>query len=457
MLLGLGIGAMARADQFDQLCAGCHGDQQHGGKGGSLLGALKHGDDRPALVRSVREGYPATGMPSFQGLPEGDIQALVVRILERRADAPKPAPVQPLDQRLVRKSERHAFRIEALVTDGLAVPWSFDFLPDGRILLTERAGRLRLVAHGKLQPEPIAGVPPVIEKGEGGLMAVAVHPDHARNRWIYLTFSDAGDGEHAMTKIVRAQLEGDRLTRLENVFALPKAEYPEGFVLFGSRIVFDGDYLFFSVGERNVQGSAQKLATPFGKIHRTFHDGKIPPDNPFVGQTGALESIWAYGIRNPQGLALNPDTHELWEAEHGPRGGDELNRIEKGRNYGWPAITFGMNYDGSPVSDRTEALGMEQPVRHWTPSIAASQVAVYTGDKFPGWRRNVFVGSLAQQKLFRFEMQDGKIVHEELVLSNLGRIRDIKTGPDGLLYLALEQLAGASGWLVRLVPVEEQL
>ncbi len=441
-------------DQFDQLCVGCHGNQANGGKGGSLLGPLKHGDDHAAILRAIRDGYPELGMPTFQHLSEGKLHILVVRILEMRADGPKPPPVQPLDQQLVRHGEGHSYRIEALVSDGLEVPWSFDFLPDGRIILTERAGRVRLIENGKLVPAPVEGVPPVIEKGEGGLMAVAVHPDFAHTRWIYLSLSDPGEGDRAMTKIVRGKLNGNRLTDMETVFALPKGKYPPGYVLFGSRIVFDGDYVFFSIGERDVKGAAQRLDVPFGKIHRTFHDGTIPPDNPFVGQPGAIGSIWAYGIRNPQGLALNPLTHEIWEAEHGPRGGDELNRVEKGKNYGWPLITYGMNYDGTPVSDRTAAPGMEQPVRHWTPSIATSQVAVYSGNKFPHWYQNVFVGSLAQQKLIRFEMKDGKVAHEELLFTNLGRIRDIKTGPDGLIYIALEQLNGASGWLVRLVPAD---
>jgi len=222
----------------------------------------------------------------------------------------------------------------------------------------------------------------VIEKGEGGLMAVAVHPDFAHTHWIYLSLSDPGEGDHAMTKIVRGKLDGNRFTDQETVFALPKEQYPPGYVLFGSRIVFAGDYLFFSIGDRDVKDGAQQLEVPFGKIHRTFHDGTIPPDNPFVGQPGAMGSIWAYGNRNPQGLAFNPRTGELWEAEHGPRGGDELNLIEKGKNYGWPLITYGMNYDGTPVSGRTAAPGMEQPVRHWTPSIATSQVGSTAGTNF---------------------------------------------------------------------------
>ena len=328
-------------------------------------------------------------------------------------------------------------------------------------------------------------------------MAVAVHPDYARSGWIYLSFSDPGDEpgagskeqrgqsrEHegrsgepggdpkpqgagnpdekapasgkgrSMTKIIRGRLRENRFVDQEAIFARPKESYPEGYVLFGSRLVFDGPHLYFTVGERGVLGDAQRLGVPNGKVHRVFHDGKIPPDNPFADRPGAWASIWSYGHRNPQGLALNPATHELWEAEHGPRGGDEVNYIQRGRNYGWPAITHGINYDGTPVSNQTEAPGMEQPARNWTPSIAVSQVMVYTGDRFPAWRDNLFVGSLAQQKFLRLEVKDGQVTHEEELFVNLGRVRDIKTGPDGLIYVLLEELHGASGWLVRLVPAD---
>jgi glucose/arabinose dehydrogenase len=203
--------------------------------------------------------------------------------------------------------------------------------------------------------------------------------------------------------------------------------------------------------EEFTTGAAQDLALPNGKIHRVYHDGRVPADNPFANEARAFKSIWAYGVRNPQGLAVNPADGSLWETEHGPRGGDELNRIERGKNYGWPVITYGMAYDGRPISDKTEAPGMEQPAINWTPSIAASQIEFYTGDRFPRWKGHLFIGSLAQQKLLRVEVKEGRVVHREEVFSRLGRVRDIKTGPDGDLYLALE-LIGKPGRIVRLVP-----
>jgi glucose/arabinose dehydrogenase len=456
--LALGGALFAQAEPanaaYAQLCASCHGANLEGGKGPALLGALKHGDDAPALARAIKAGFPLTGMPPAGAqLTDADIATLVVHLREARAQRVVPGPAAPLDQQLIRTSEKHAFRIEAIVQDGLQVPWSFDWLPDGRILLTERIGRLRVIKDGKLLPDPVAGIPEVIERGEGGLMAVRVAPDYAQSGWIYLTFSDPGAPEHAMTKIVRGKLDGNRFTDLEIIFSLPEEKYPEGYVLFGSRIEFDRGYLFFTVGERGQTGDAQKLEVPNGKVHRVRPDGSVPSDNPYADTPGAWGSIWSYGHRNPQGLAINPVTHEIWESEHGPRGGDELNFIREGKNYGWPAITYGINYEGTPVSDKTHAPRMEQPARHWTPSIAVSPIAFYTGNQFPDWKGSLFIGSLAQQQLFRFQVEDGKILHEEEIFSKLGRVREIRTGPDGYLYVALEQIGAASGWLVRLVPV----
>ena len=442
---------------YARLCAGCHGVELAGGKGPSLRGKLKHGDDAPALARAITTGFPLTGMPPVgDALTPADITALVVYLREQRNLRVVPGPAEPLDQQLVRHSEKHDYRIEALVLDGLQVPWSFDWLPDGRMLLTERAGRLRVIKAGKLVPEPITGVPEVIERGEGGLMSVRVAPDFATSGWIYLSFSDPGAPEHAMTKVVRAKLDGDRLTNLETIFSLPKEKYQEGYVLFGSRMEFDRGYLFFTVGERGQTGDAQKLEVPNGKVHRLWPDGRTPSDNPFADTPGAWGSIWSLGHRNPQGLAIHPVTHEIWEAEHGPRGGDELNFIREGANYGWPVATYGVNYDGSSVSERTTDPDSQQPVRHWTPSIATSQVAFYTGDQFPEWKGNLFLGSLAMQKLIRFKVDGSQIIEEEEIFSRLGRVREIRTGPDGYLYVALEQIGAASGWLVRLVPVANE-
>jgi glucose/arabinose dehydrogenase len=281
-----------------------------------------------------------------------------------RSVDPQPREEQPLPVG-IQHSEDYAYRIEP-VAAGLDVPWSMAFLPDGRMLVTERVGRLRVIDHGKLQPEPIRDVPPVVVRDEAGLMSVVADPDFAQNGWIYLSLSDPGPDDSAMTKIVRGRLRDGAFVDQQTVFAIPRAQYQRNYVLFGGRMVFQGDYLFFSVGERGmhdgITGQAQDLTRPNGKIHRVFRDGRVPPDNPFVHQAGAFASIWAYGMRNPQGLAIDPRNGALWETEHGPRGGDELNRVRRGRNYGWPVITYGMNYDGTPVSAKTAQRGMEQPV-----------------------------------------------------------------------------------------------
>ncbi|HWL15603.1 MAG TPA: PQQ-dependent sugar dehydrogenase [Opitutus sp.] len=446
---------------YAEFCSGCHGAQMEGGKAGSLIDeSWKHGGDDRSLRRSIRQGYPESGMPAFAtALTESEIGALTNYIHELATRRREPIPQQELPlPRAVLQSEEHAFWIEN-VAEGFDVPWSFAFLPDGRMLVTERVGRLRVIEHGQLRPDAVEGIPRALVRDEAGLMSVVAHPDFAKNGWIYLSFSDPGPGDTAMTKVVRGRIRDGRWVDEQVVFAMPPECYQPSSVLFGGRLVFQGDYLFISVGERGMEegttGQAQDPTVPNGKIHRVFHDGRVPPDNPYADIPGWCASIWALGVRNPQGLAVNPADGGLWETEHGPRGGDELNRIERGRNYGWPVITRGMRYDGRPLSDRTEAPGMEQPVIDWTPSIAVSQIEFYRGDRFPRWKGNLFVGSLAQQKFLRVVVAGGRVVHREEVFNKLGRIRDIKTGPDGLIYLALE-LIGKPGRIVRLVPTDDQ-
>ncbi|MEO7597862.1 MAG: PQQ-dependent sugar dehydrogenase [Opitutus sp.] len=465
LLLGIAVigrGATAGTRDVTKLyldyCSGCHGPAMEGGKAGNLVDSKwQHGGDDASLLVSIQRGYPREGMPAFaQALSEAETRAMITYIRETAThwiDPPK-GEESPLPTG-VQHSEEADYRIE-VVAEGLDVPWSFSFLPDDRILVTERVGRLRVIVHGKLTDSPICNVPKVVVKDEAGLMCVVADPEFAENQTVYLSFSDPGDDESsAMTKVIRAQLHDDRLENIETIFALGRVQYQKSFVLFGGRIAVSGPYLFFSVGERGMEdaatGQAQDLTKPVGKIHRVFRDGTIPPDNPFVGEADAWSSIWAYGVRNPQGLAIDRRNLDVWETEHGPRGGDELNRIERGKNYGWPVITSGMNYDGTPVSNKTEAPGMEQPVINWTPSIAVSQIEFYQGDKFPKWKDNLFIGSLAQQKLIRVVVEGGKELRREEVFNGLGRIRDIKTGPDGYLYLALE-LIGKPGRIVRLVP-----
>lgn len=322
------------------------------------------------------------------------------------------------------------------VAEGLEHPWGMAFLPDGSLLVTERPGRLRLLRDGLLS-EPIKGVPDVLARGQGGLLDVAIHPEFASNRLVYLSYSRPGD-DGATTAVLRGRLEEGRLADPEDV--LIADAWSGARVHFGSRLVFDGNgHLFVSIGDRGTMENAQNLTNHAGKILRIRDDGSIPEDNPFVGRADARPEIWAYGIRSPQGLALHPVTGELWETEHGPRGGDEINLILPGRNYGWPEITYGINYSGASISDRTEAEGMEQPLHYWVPSIATSGLAIYDGDRFPRWRGSAFVGGLAGQHLALVGFDGTVVTGEDKLLAGLGhRIRDIEVGPDELIYLLVD-------------------
>ena len=427
------------AQVFAETCASCHGAKLQGGQAASLVDDVwMRGGDDASLARSIREGQTEAGMPAFGGaLSEQEIRALVIFMREKVDEAKRAATVyaKPSGDTVV-KSEEHAFRVET-VAEGLETPWSIAFLPDGRMIVTEKAGRLRIVEKGKLLPEPVAGVPPVWSQGQGGLLDVAVHPDYAKNGWVYLSFSDPGENGAAMTKVVRGRLREGRLVDLETLFEAPRALYVRGEVHFGSRFVFDGEgYLFFSIGERGQKDDAQDLSRPNGKVHRIHDDGRVPADNPFAKQAGAMPTIWSYGHRNPQGLAQHPVTGDLYDAEHGPRGGDELNRVLPGRNYGWPVITYGMDYDGSPITDLTTKAGMEQPVVYWVPSIAVCAIDFYTGDRFPRWRNDLLVSSLAAEELRRVVLDSGKSTKQEVLFKGIGRVRDVVSGPDGLVYVA---------------------
>jgi glucose/arabinose dehydrogenase len=335
------------------------------------------------------------------------------------------------------------------VVEGVVFPWSVAFLPDGRMLVTEKAGRLRIVDKGELQAAPIGGVPAVWSGGQGGLLDVAVHPEYATNGWIYLSFSDPGGNGTAMTRVVRGKLRDGQFVEQQTIFQAPIHLYRRGEVHFGSRFVFDGNgRLFFSIGERGQGADAQDLSRPNGKVHRINEDGTIPADNPFVSASGAVPSIYSYGNRNPQGLARHPVTGELWEVEHGPRGGDELNLIQPGRNYGWPVITYGMNYDGSPMTDKTAQDGMEQPVTYWVPSIAVCAIDFYTGSQFPEWKNHLLLGALAQQELRRLVIEGRQVTHQEVLFKNVGRVRDVVSAPDGYIYVAFNQ----PDRIARLVP-----
>jgi len=334
-----------------------------------------------------------------------------------------------------------------VVADNLEHPWGMAFLPDGDILITERPGRLRRIHNGKLIARPIGGLPAIKASGQGGLLDVVLHPQYAQNGWIYLSYVASGEGGMG-TEVLRFKLNGDRLSEVEQIFQL---EPKSGASLhFGSRLVFDREgYLYITLGERGDRPRAQNLNDHAGSVIRLHDDGSIPKDNPFVGQQNIKSSIYSYGHRNPQGAALNPQSGGIWIHEHGPKGGDELNIIQPGANYGWPVITYGKNYVlGTSIGEGSTKEGMEQPIYYWIPSIAPSGMTFYSGDRIPEWKGDLLIGSLKFQLLVRLTLDGNKVVNEDRVLERqLGRIRDIRDGPDGYPYLLTDE---RNGKLIRL-------
>jgi glucose/arabinose dehydrogenase len=338
------------------------------------------------------------------------------------------------------------------VAEGLEHPWGIAFLPDGRALVTERPGRLRIVATDGKLGEPLAGVPAVHAVNQGGLLDVALDPDFGANRLVYLSFAEPRDGGSG-TAVARGRLTEGGLADVQVIFR--QQPTVKGGHHFGSRLVFARDgRLFVTLGDRfSERDKAQTLDSHLGKVVRIERDGKVPADNPFATRAGELPEIWSYGHRNIQGAALHPKTGELWTHEHGPRGGDELNRTLAGRNFGWPTVSYGIEYSGGKISDSPTAPGIEPPVHHWVPSIATSGLVFYTGDRFPKWRGSAFVGGLASKQVARLEMDGDRVTSEERLLEGVvkERVRDVEQGPDGLIYLLTDEKKGR---LLRIEPAE---
>ena len=356
------------------------------------------------------------------------------------------------------KSALHDYRVVTLV-DGLVQPWSIAFLPGGDILITERPGRLRVVRQGKLLPAAVEGVPRVFHSRQGGLLEVIPHPDFASNRLVYLTYAKPGDNDpQSRTVLIRGRFDGSRLTNVEEL--LDASHRGNGH--YSGKIAFDGKgYLFLTLGDRQVPPAgnleahpAQDLTNHHGKVVRLHDDGRVPADNPFVSRAGAKPEIWSYGHRNLQGLAIHPVTGDIWTTEHGPQGGDELNRIQPGKNFGWPVVGVGVNYTtGLAIHAGTHREGMEQPVNVWVPSIGVSGAMFYTGTRFPEWRGNLFVGGMARHKLVRLTLDGQRIAGEETLVPNMGRIRDVRQGPDGDIYLVTDDRDGKPTPILKMEPV----
>lgn len=457
-IIGAGIIITADAQEdgsgralYMEYCATCHGQRLQGGMAQSLVdGVWQFGEGRGYISQNIKFGITHMGMPGYENtLSDRQINEIInfLLVAERQA-APPPRPipkqVQTLDYNL---------KID-IVAEGLEVPWSIDFIDKDHALVTERPGRLRQIIGGKLHPEPVTRIPKVLNEGQGGLLDVAVDPDYAENGWIYLAYSHALEGQSgrrpgAMTRIVRGKLKDNTWTEQQVIYEAPHETYLPTRHHYGCRIVFGKKgHLFFGIGERGYQDHAQDVSRPNGKIHRIFRDGRVPPDNPFVDKEGAWPTIFAYGIRNPQGLAIHPVTDQLWETEHGPLGGDEVNLIQAGKNYGWPVISYGRNYDGSVITQWVEKEGVQQPIYYWKPSIAVCGMDFVTGSMFEKWRNHLLVTALKYEEVRLLDVKDNRVMHDEVILKNAGRVRDVACGPDGAVHVVLNN----PGTILRLIP-----
>jgi glucose/arabinose dehydrogenase len=474
---------------FNSTCASCHGRDLKGATAKTVFSEAVLAKGDAELMKSIAAGpvgVPDHAFKTSLGLTDDQVFRLAVYMRVQGGNLkPKPAFVENPNGQVI-SSARQTFKVET-VADGLETPWGMAFLPDGRLLVTERPGRLRIVGRGGKLSAPVPGVPRVWERQDSGLLDIALHPDYARNGWIYLAYTDVVPGYVAppasaapaapaapgaapprpvsppsMTVLIRGKLTaaGEWVTDRE-IFRAPNELYTPSGSHYGTRFVFDKQgHLFYSLGERGDPNNAQKLTSPLGKIHRVNDDGSVPADNPFVNTPGAIKTIWTYGHRNPEGLAFDPVSGLLWESEHGPTGGDEINVIEKGKNYGWGVISMGIQ----PGITKTAEPGMEQPVAYYTPTLAPSGIHFYAGAKYPAWKNNLFVGMLAGQQLRRLEVKGRQVVSQEVLFDQFGRTRAVATGPDGLLYALVQNPTGQGtgvslsastpGRVVRLAPAQ---
>ena len=434
---------------YSSSCAECHGVKMDAFADREWV----HGSTREDLFKGIKSGYPSAGMPAFDSAYlDEEIYELTDYIMtgidnRKRYDfTEKPTATESFP------SETFNIKLDTIVKD-MKSPWGMAFLPDGGMLVTEKSGQLYKVDKERLRVL-VTGTPAVSDAGQGGMLDVVLHPGFASNQLMYISYSGIkkeGADELATTVIMRAKLEGSRLVDKKIIFeALP---YSKTRHHYGCRMVFGRDgLLYFSVGDRgNEKENPQSTNNDLGKIHRVKDDGSIPADNPLINNPDAKQSIYTWGNRNPQGLTIHPVTGAVWANEHGPRGGDEINSIEKGKNYGWPVISYGINYNNAVITNKTTQEGMEQPFHYWLPSIGPSGMAFVTGDKYKGWEGDLLVGSLRFKYLNRSKMKDGKITGEELLLKNIGRVRDVRMSPGGDIYIAVE----FPGYIFKLVPVQK--
>lgn len=432
---------MSSAEIYKQRCASCHGQNLEGGNAQSMVdGVWQFGGDNGNIFRNIKFGISSVGMPDYQNaLSDKQIRGVMKYMEEaqQRAGVEK----SPIPEKL--ETRHYDVGIEKWIAAGLETPWALVFIDDETALLTERPGRLRMVVGGKLLPEPISGTPAVFARGQGGLLDVAIDPNYAENGWVYLSFAHSLDGTsdketHVMTQVVRGKIREGNWVDNQVIYNAGKDAYSKTRYHYGSRFAFDRQgHLLFSIGDRGIADDAQDPHLPNGKIHRIRTDGSIPDDNPFADGANGHPSVFTYGNRNPQGLATHPGTGEIWETEHGPMGGDEVNLLKSGKNYGWPKASYGINYDGRPVADKLRLEGTVQPVLYWVPSIATCGAKFCVGEEFPRWQHNLLVGGLSHEELRRLVIADGRVIHQELILKNAGRVRAVACDPSGSVYVVL--------------------
>lgn len=449
----LGDGAVKTI--YKKQCASCHGANLEGAMASSLLDDkwVKGGSDKQ-LMTSIKHGVAGTSMPPWQGkLSDDEIRTLVLLIREQAYLAKTNKAVKAGSDGSY-QSKHHAFSTQA-VLEAKGLIWAMDFLPDNTLIYTLRKGEL-WTQSPQGNKQQVKNTPTVWHRGQGGLLDVYPDPDYRNNGWVYLSYSkktgvNDASRDIGITSIVRGKIENNTWVKEQTLYEAPVEKHKNRGWHFGSRFAVKGDYLFFTNGDEGYQDSAQDVKQQSGKVHRIFKDGRVPTDNPFYNVNNAEKTIWTYGNRNPQGLTIEPKTGDLYSTEHGPRGGDELNLITKGTNYGWPKATFGMNYDGTPITPHTDLPGMQLPVHQWTPSIAVSGINFYTGTTFNKWQGDLFVGSLAFKELHRLRIKDKKVVEDEIILKGLGRIRDVITAPNGNLYVSVNDKGAGISKVVMLV------
>ena len=436
-------------EQFTQYCISCHGQDLKGGVAQSLIdGSWQFGARKSDIFRSIKFGHPSFGMPSWGAVfNDEEIMGLADYLLANEVKSDEedkviPQTIETLDYMLSTE----------VIAEGLENPWGIVFLAEVHFLVTERPGRLRVFENGKLNPTPVDGIPEVVGGGQGGLLDVAIDPDYEQTGWVYLVLSHGIKSETdtiplAMTSVVRGRIIDNKWSENEVIYEAPHDSYLNTRIHYGGRIAFDKkQFLYLSIGDRSLSERAQDLSLPNGKIHRLHKDGSIPKSNPFYGAKDKLWSIYSLGHRNPQGLTIHPKTDKVWVAEHGPLGGDEVNQANAGLNYGWPKISYGINYNGELISEFESMDGLEQPIWYWKPSIAVSGINFYTGDQFPKWKNQLLVSALRFEEVQLLNVKDNKVIFQQTLLKNYGRVRQVSAGPDGAIYVVFDK----PGRIVRL-------